>query len=163
MYDECICYPLKYNGSWELYQECTDKNCYAGAEIKGSENLGNFCYRSDLSNTNKELSLRSGNNKKKFQLLMLPRSFSLSTEKTPSKPIALRLFFTREEIESIAEQFVENTGKLFTLDKIKILQSNNNHDDINFLSDPTDLNEYKTYTSEVIQLRVSERNCSGRV
>lgn len=149
VYDEGTCYPLKYNDTWELYQECTDKNCYAGAQIKSSEDLGNICYRSHLTNTNEELSFRRGNNKKNFQVLMLPRWFNLSAEKTPTKPIGVRLFFTREEIESLAGQFEKNTGKVFSSDKIKILQYNGNHADENLLSDNTDLSEYKLISPQL--------------
>ena len=149
VYDEGTCYPLKYNGTWKLYQECTSDDCYAGTQINSSQDLGNFCYRSHLTNANEELSLRSGNNKKSIQVLMLPRWYNLSAEKTASKPIGLRLFFTRQEIENLAAQFEKNTGKVFSSNKIKILQYNGNNADLNLLSDNTDLSEYKLISPQL--------------
>ncbi len=148
-YDETVCYPLPYKGNWELYQECMDDDCYAGAEIKSSENLGKFCYSSRLTNSHIELSLKDDTGKNTAKFILLPRWFDISAEKISAKQIGLRLFFTWEEIENLADYYEVNTGKTFSLDKIKILQYNGKQTDLISTNNETDVNNYKIISPQL--------------
>ncbi len=117
-YNETVCYPLKYNGNWELYQECTGEDCYAGISIRSKEQLGNFCYASHYAAQGKELNLL---NDKYF---VLPRSFAIQTQKQPQQKAGIRLFFTRDELLDAISSYQKKTGLLFSPDNIKILQCN---------------------------------------
>lgn len=123
LYDEGVCYPLKYNGTWELFQECTD-DCYAGAAIKTANDLGNFCYTSYLSQNVRQLVLRSNNQAEK-KFIILPRKFHLSSEKPAEDSVGVRFFFTKSEIENFARYFEKTTGKKFDVSMLKILQNEN--------------------------------------
>jgi len=122
IYDETVCAPLECKGKWELYQECTNNNCFAGIEIKSAEQLGDFCYQSCLVKGNLELSLREQGANKEF--ILLPRSFSLATAKKTSGGIGLRLFFTATELADAAAIVAKKTGQQVNLNSIKILQYN---------------------------------------
>lgn len=123
-YNESVCYPLQYNGKWQTYQECINEDCYIGPQIKTAENLGNFCYSSRLTNDYVTLSLKDNTNKATNKFILLPRWFAMSFDKKPGKEVGLRLFFTREEIDSLANYFEKSIGNKFSLDKIEILQYN---------------------------------------
>jgi len=118
MYDEGIGYPLKYNGTWELYQECTGEDCFAGISIRSKEKLGNFCYASHYTAQGKELNLL---NDKYF---VLPRSFAIQTQKQLQQKAGIRLFFTRDELADAINSYQKKTGLLFSTENIKILQCN---------------------------------------
>lgn len=139
-YNETVCYPLNYNGSWELYQECTGTNCYAGAAIKSTAQLGNFCYKSDLSGTGKNLSLK-GSNGIISNFILLPRRFNISAEIPFKNSVGLRLFFTRNEMKTFAD-FEKPTGSGFDLEKVKILQYNGPNQDLQPGNNSTDINDY---------------------
>ena len=123
LYNETVCYPLDYNGKWQLYQECTKDNCYAGVELKTNENLGNICYSSSLANNPEVLSVKNNTTK---NYLVIPRFFNISTEKKINHAIDLRLFFTQDELQKLAAAFTSKTGIQFSIDKLKILQYNSN-------------------------------------
>jgi hypothetical protein len=142
VYDETVCYPLKYNNTWELYQECIGGNCYAGVQIKTPENLNNFCYKSLVAKSYQEISIKSKIQKNPSRFILLPRSFAISTDKRPSKEVGMRLYFTREEIENLVARYVKISGKEFSLDKIKILQYNEKDFDLLPLNNKTDLSYY---------------------
>ncbi|CAN5531447.1 hypothetical protein BH10BAC2_BH10BAC2_09020 [soil metagenome] len=141
LYDESVCYPLKYDGKWQLYQECIGDNCYAGPAIKSSEQLGNICYSSRLLNINEKLSLQSGNGAS-VNYILLPRRFNISAEKLLHKPVGLRLFFTRDEIEKFAADFEKITHTKISADKIKILQYNSPEQDLQPGNNNTAINNY---------------------
>jgi N-acetylneuraminic acid mutarotase len=84
VYDERTCYPLKYDGRWQIYQECWQSGSYAGMELKSKDDLGDFCYRSEYSPSS-------------------PRRFILHSDKTPKQPVFMRFFFTAAEIRNTLE------------------------------------------------------------
>lgn len=117
LYNETTCYPLKYDGNWQLYQECTTEDCYAGAAIKTKENLGKICYVSSLS-YNSDLTKETGK-------IILPRSFSFGFEHKPAQPVGLRLFFTKQEIDDAIKTFNKTSGYHATVSgDVKLLISN---------------------------------------
>jgi N-acetylneuraminic acid mutarotase len=85
VYDERTGYPLKYDGRWQIYQECWQSGSYAGLELKSKVDVGDFCYRSEYSPSS-------------------PRRFILHSEKTPAEPVFLRLFFTASELSQVLEK-----------------------------------------------------------
>jgi N-acetylneuraminic acid mutarotase len=97
IYDEGVCYPLRNDDNWEVYQECTGVNCYVGIAIKANEDLGDLCYNSKVENSiNTEFRVQ---NKRIF---IMPRMFRISTAKKPTEPYSIRLFFPRKEFDHIA-------------------------------------------------------------
>ncbi len=122
LYDETACYPLKYTGTWEFYQECTTANCYMGAQFKILENLGNLCY-SSLFDTQKNIEIKNSRGQNK-SIYLFPRNFAIRTEKQPDKAIYLRLFFSKEEIEKGLQNYNIQTGNHFLLQDILVLQYN---------------------------------------
>lgn len=120
LYDETVCYPMKYDGSWELYQECTGGNCYAGMAIKATEKLGDLCYSSMVQTENDTVHEVKIQNRR---VLLLPKSFWISTEKNPAKPYALRLFFSRESFEKLARAWNDAAGSELNTSQIRIILS----------------------------------------
>ena len=140
MYDEGIGYPLKYNGSWELYQECTGEDCFAGISIRSKEQLGNFGYASHYATLGKEVSLL---NDKYF---VLPRSFAIQTQKQPEQKVGIRLFFTRDERLDAMSTYQKKTGLLFSPENIKILQCNEKTPDCSI-----DNNHFQKTSSQLLR------------
>ncbi|MEO7044983.1 MAG: DUF4907 domain-containing protein [Ferruginibacter sp.] len=127
-YNETISYPLKYNGQWELFEECINEDCFAGAEIKTSEQLGNFLYSSRYAADSRSISLTDEAKKK---LIVFPRNFLIATDKQPKKPVSIRLFFTKSELEKTLSDCNKKTGILNSLNNVKVLQCNEEKPDTN--------------------------------
>lgn len=141
VYNETVCYPLQYNGTWQLYQECTGEDCFAGAQIKTSENLGNFCYSSNFS-SGKMIKIKNENGQNK-NMYLFPRNFAIRTLKQPNNAVSIRLFFTREEIEKSLNECNKQSGNHYLLKDILILQYNDKDAD----TDPFNNNfEQKNYS-----------------
>jgi hypothetical protein len=122
LYDESVCYPLQYNGTWEFYQECSAVDCYLGAQFKVSENLGDLCYTSYFAKERRiEIKDIHATNKNMF---LFPRSFAVMTEKQPIKPVYIRFFFSKIEIEKGLQQVYSETGIHFLPEDILVLQYN---------------------------------------
>lgn len=144
-YNETISYPLKYKGQWELFQECTNDDCFAGAEIKTGEPLGNFCYSSRYVLGARSISLNGEAGKK---LLVFPRNFSIKTDKQPQKPVSLRLFFTKKELEKTLGYCNKKTGIINSFNDVQVLQSNEDNPD----TDPSN-NNFQKNTYSFIKLQ----------
>jgi hypothetical protein len=128
VYNETISYPLKYDGQWELFQECSNDDCFAGAEIKTSEQLGNFTYNSRYVEGTRNISLLDDAEK---TILVFPRNFSIITDKQPHKPVSIRLFFTKRELEKTLDDLNKKTGITHSLNDVKVLQCNEENPDTN--------------------------------
>jgi hypothetical protein len=122
LYNETVCYPLKWNGSWELYQECIKEDCFAGVQIKSVENLGNFCYNSYFGEP-KNLQIEDIIGIKK-SMFIFSRSYSIQTEKQPAKSVSIQLFFSREEIEKSLKECNTQKGNHYLIKDIFVLQYN---------------------------------------
>jgi N-acetylneuraminic acid mutarotase len=118
-YNETCSYPLQYNGQWELFQECSSDDCFAGVEIKSNQALGNFYYSSRYVQDLRTIMLKSADRNK---LLVFPRNFSIRTEREPREPVSLRLFFTKKELEKAFADCNKKTGEVNSRDKLQILQ-----------------------------------------
>lgn len=143
LYDEGVCYPMKYDGSWELYQECTGGNCYAGMAIKATEKLGDLCYSSMVQaeyNTVHEVKIQNR------RVLFLPKSFWVSTEKNPARPYALRLFFSRESFENLVRAWNDSAGSELKTSQIRILISDTKISSQDTISDMTGSGKFQLIT-----------------
>jgi len=125
-YNETTSYPLQYNGQWQLFQECSNEDCFAGAELKSSQQLGDFSYSSSYVQDIRSISLNDETVKK---LLLFPRNFSIKTDKQPKKPVSLRLFFTKNELEKALSDCNKKTGIINTIDDVQMLQCNETNPD----------------------------------
>src|ERR1035437_8820750 len=110
-----------YNGQWELFQECSSDDCYEGAELKSSEQLGNFYYSSRFVDSMRSIPLNAESGK---NILLFPRNFSIKTDKQPKHPVSFRLFFTKKELEKALSNSNQKGGIVNTLDDVRVLQCN---------------------------------------
>ncbi len=144
LYDEGVCYPLTYNNTWQLFEECSDE-CYAGAATKSAGNIGNICYKSYLTKNIERLTLNDSKGiEKKF--IILPRRFYLSSEKDAKDSVGLRLFYTKDEIKNFAASFEKETGKTFNVSMLRILQ-NKNGDNLQLKNTNANASNYSIITT----------------
>lgn len=131
VYNEGACYALPYNGQWQLFQECSNKDCFAGMAINSRQQLGKLCYTSNLAGALRTWQTGNGQNR---GYTIFPRSFVIRTEKRIDTTIALRLFFTRKEIAEGLNAIKEKTGRSPSLNDMVILQCNESNPDIDPLN-----------------------------
>jgi hypothetical protein len=154
LYDEKVYYPLKYNGAWQLYQECTDDDCYAGVAIKTTENLGNFCYASLLNAANENLILYD-NKKGASSFILLQRKFSLSFQKKAQHAVGIRLFVTKEEVENLISTYEKSANRKCAINDIKILQRNTQQQFAHLAND--DIGNYKIISPQPYSYGVQQQ------
>lgn len=127
IYDEGGCYSLGYSGNWEMYEECRPDNCFAGAAIKTTENLGEFCYSSLVEPQPRTVQVKYQD--RMISCAVFPRNFSLSVEKKPNEPLGIRLFYTRKEICDLLGSLKGNNSLSDALKQLAILQCTNPNPD----------------------------------
>ena len=116
IYDESVAYPLKYRGTWELYQECSGTDRYTGIGIKTNERLGDFYYSSYHGGRIHYLTLHN-----KDIVSLLPRVYCARTAEQPKKKIGVRLYYTRNELAALSAG--SDPGGSAGLDKMVIICS----------------------------------------
>ncbi len=140
IYEEPHSHPMRYNGFWELFQECDESDCFAGMELKSNEQLGYLSYSSRLESSAGVRILKDENGQSRS---FLPRIFSIKTDKQPSRPVSLRLFFTKNEIASALRDYIRKDRSTNSLTDLALLQYNDEHPD----TDPSNnLPDKKRYT-----------------
>jgi len=138
-YNEATSYPLKYNGQWQLFQECNRDNCFAGVELKSSQQLGNFGYSSLYAKKPRTILLKEEPGKKIF---LFPRNFAIKTDNQPTAPVSLRLFFTKDELETALNDYNKKTGLINTFNDLQILQCTEKNPDTDPFNNSLQKNTY---------------------
>jgi N-acetylneuraminic acid mutarotase len=138
-YNEKSCNPILYDGQWQLFQECNNDNCFAGAALKSIEKLGDFCYSSRYVKAPRCMSIKSEEGR---TLSIFPRNFSIKTGKQLRQPVSLRLFFTKKELEETLSNFNQKTGIQSSLEDVRVVQCSESDPDIDPSNNSLNKNNY---------------------